>query len=83
LVRSHGGYPAVRALRGIKAYQKGEERILGVGNFVEEDLRKSEERLERKFRSKAQVFDFDKVVEGNAGLLEITSTEVFAGGKKR
>ena len=83
LIRSHGGWAAVRALRGAKAYQKGDERILGDGDFVEEVLRQSEEKMERKFRLKTQGFDFDKVVERIAGLLEVSSAEVLASGKKR
>ncbi len=35
LIRSHGGWAAVRKLRAAKAYQKGDERILGDGDFVE------------------------------------------------
>ena len=35
LIRSVGGWSAVRALRKMGAYQKGDERILGDGDFVE------------------------------------------------
>ena len=83
LIRSHGGWAAVKALRAAKAYQKGDERILGDGDFVEEVLRRSEEKLERKFRLKAQGFDFDKVVERIAYLLDVSFAEVLASGKKR
>jgi putative transposase len=83
LIRSHGGWAAVRELRAAEAYQKGDERILGDGDFVEEVLLKAEEKLERKFQIKAQGIDFDKVVERIASLLEVSSTEVLASGKKR
>ena len=78
LVRSHGGWAAVKELRRLKAYQKGDERILGDGDFVEEIFRKSEEQLERKFQLKAQGFHFDKVVDRTANLLKISSAEVLA-----
>ncbi len=83
LVRSHGGWAAVKELRRIKAYQKGDERILGDSDFVEEVLRKSKEQLERKSQLKAQGFHFDKVVDRIANLLQISSAEVLASGKKR
>ena len=83
LIRSHGGWTAVRELRAAKAYQKGDERILGDGDFVEEVLLKAEETMERKSQIKAQGFDFDKVVERISGLLEVSSAEALASGKKR
>jgi REP element-mobilizing transposase RayT len=83
LIRSHGGWAAVKELRRTKAYQKGDERILGDGNFVEEVLRTSAEQLERKSQLKAQGFTFDKVVDRIVCVLKIPAAEVLAGGKKR
>jgi REP element-mobilizing transposase RayT len=83
LIRSQGGWAAVKVLREAKAYQKGDERILGDGDFVEEVLRKSEEKLEKTFRLKVQGFDFDKVLKRVAGLLGVNGAEMLAGGKKR
>ncbi len=83
LIRSHGGWAAVRELRRAKAYQKGDERILGDDDFVEEVLRKSVEKMERKFLLQAQGVDFDKVVEQITDLLKISSSDVLASGKKR
>jgi hypothetical protein len=40
------------------AYQKGDERILGGGEFVEEALAQAEESLERKFHLQARGYDF-------------------------
>lgn len=83
LVRSQGGWAAVQELRKAKAFQKGDERILGDGDFVEEVLRKSEEHLERKSLLQAQGIDFDKVVEKIAHLFQISVADVLATGKKR
>ena len=63
LIRSVGGWSAVKALRKMGAYQKGDERILGDGEFVEEALAQAEESLERKFHLKARGYDFGKVVD--------------------
>jgi len=57
LIRSHGGWTAVRELRAAKAYQKGDERILGDGDFVEEVLLKAEEKLEKNLKSKHRVLE--------------------------
>ncbi len=83
LIRSQGGWAAVKALREAKAYRKGDERILGDSDFVEEVLRKSEEKLERTFRLKAKGVDFDQVMKRVAGLLGVSGAEMLAGGKKR
>jgi putative transposase len=47
LVRSHSGWSAVRELRWNREYRKGDERILGDGDFVEEVLCQSEEKFFR------------------------------------
>jgi REP element-mobilizing transposase RayT len=83
MVRSHGGWTAVKEVGKSKAHQKGDERILGDGDFVEEVLRKSEEQLEKRFRLEREGFDFDRVVDRVAGLLRISPAEVLAKGKKR
>jgi len=38
LIRSAGGWSAIKALRRIGAYQKGDERILGDSDFVKKVL---------------------------------------------
>jgi putative transposase len=43
LIRSAGGWSAVKALRKAGAVQKGDERILGDGDFVESVLSEAKE----------------------------------------
>ena len=50
LVRSLGGWSAVKALRKVGAYMKGDERILGSGDFVEGILAQAKEDLELRGR---------------------------------
>ena len=50
LIRSAGGWSAVSALRKSAARMKGDEHILGDGDFVEKVLGETEESLERKYR---------------------------------
>jgi len=49
LVRSVGGWHALKGLRKIKAYMKGDERILGDSDFFEGVLKHSQEAYERKY----------------------------------
>jgi hypothetical protein len=36
LIRSHGGWAAVKQMRRAKMFEKSDERILGDGDFVEQ-----------------------------------------------
>ena len=49
LIRSAGGWATVKAMRRSESRMKGDERILGDGNFVETVLKGAQERLERKY----------------------------------
>jgi len=80
-IRSVGGWAKVKALREMGAYQKGDEPILGDGDFGEGVLAQAEENLERKFHLQAKGFDFDKVVDHVAELLGLQRAEVLASGK--
>ena len=81
LIRSQGGWLAVKALRKAKAYMKGDERILGSGDFVEKVLAQSEETLKRKYRLKAEGYDFDKVVDRVSELMGLEREEMLSPGK--
>jgi len=83
LVRSAGGWSAVRQLRREKAYAKGDERILGEGSFVESVLAHVQEAFQNKYELPAQGFDFEKVVERVAEVLGMSREEVLETGKRR
>jgi REP element-mobilizing transposase RayT len=81
LVRSLGGWAAVKALRGMGGKIKGDERILGDGDFVEAVLRASNETLERRAKLQAMGFDFERLVERVAELFDMPVGEVLREGK--
>ena len=81
LIRSAGGWSAVKALRKSAARIKGDERILGDGDFVEKVLNEARESLERKYMLKAQGYDFDWLVKHVAMLLNLDPKDVLARGK--
>jgi len=71
LIRSLGGWKAIKAgdLKG--TFIKSDERILGDNDFVEEILSGAEEKYERKYAIRRQGYDLDKVARrGNALLPE-------------
>jgi putative transposase len=83
LVRSAGGWVAVKALRKSGDYQKGDERILGDGDFVTKVLAQANERMERKYRIQNQGVTFNTVVERVADLLDMETSEVLSPGKQK
>lgn len=83
LVRSVGGWPALKTLRKAKSYVKGDERILGDSGFVLESVKQSDEDLERKYRIRTQGDDLEKIGERAATVLNMEPRQVFAAGKNR
>ena len=83
LVRSAGGWAAVKAFRAVKIFEKSDERILGNGDFVETVLTAAKESLERKYDIQSRGFTVDKVAARVAEVLEIKQEDVWAAGKYR
>jgi len=81
LIRSVGGWAAAKALRKANALQKGDERILGDGDFVEAVLSEANEAYERKYRLIAKGIDVDTVTQKVAQIVGIEPTQVWAAGK--
>lgn len=81
LVRSAGGWAGVKALRKNGEYQKGDERILGDGDFVERVLAQATEQMERKYRIQNRGLKFETVVRHVADLLEMKVEEVLSPGR--
>jgi REP element-mobilizing transposase RayT len=83
LVRSVGGWLNLMEMRRAKVFVKGDERILGEGDFVEQMLQKSGEAFERKSFLKSQGWDLDKLAAYVANLLGIDVSVVWSAGKYR
>jgi len=81
LIRSAGGWSAVKAMRRDQSRMKGDERILGDGEFARSVLDAAREQYEKKYRLKAQGYDLDAVVTRVSELLGIQPEEVVARGK--
>ena len=83
LVRSAGGWSALRAMRNDESRMKGDERILGQGDFVETVLKAAQENLDRKYRIRELGYDFDWLVDRVLGLFGLTFKELLISGKQR
>jgi len=83
LIRSHGGWSAVKAMRRAKEFQKSDERILGDGDFVEKVLAISQESKERKYHLLGQGIDLERIVEKGASLMGVEPSLIWLSGKER
>jgi len=81
LIRSVGGWEAVKALRKANALQKGDERILGDADFVEAVLSEANEAYERKYRLKTKGLGVDTVAQKAAQAVGIEPSQVWLSGK--
>ncbi len=83
LIRSHGGWANIKAMRRANIFLKNDERILGDSDFVEKTLLGAQEHLERKYALQAQGITLNRLVELVAHLMHVDSKEVVAPGKAR
>jgi len=83
LIRSAGGWAAVKALKKEKVHVKSDECVLGDGDLVEKILSRSRERYERQYALKASGIDLDNVAARVAELLGMDTEQVRQPGKFR
>jgi len=83
LLRSCGGWIGIKELRDQGIYQKGDERILGDGGFVEQVLSESQEKFERKYELKKKGIDLTRVRDEVAKILKIDPDKVTGAGKQK
>ena len=82
LIRSNGGWTAVKSLRRQNLHLKSDERILGDGDFVERVLSAADEQLERKYRFKSKGYDLHNLTLRVADIFSIKPSEVLKPGKQ-
>jgi putative transposase len=81
LIRSIGGWQAVMALDRTDTHLKSDERILGDSDFVEEVLKKAQEKRERQYQLEADGFNVDQVAQRVAAILGVKCEQVWKKGK--
>jgi putative transposase len=82
LIRSAGGWTAVKALRRINAFQKGDERILGDGDFVQSVLSEAKEAMERKYKLTAKGIGIDDIAGKAAEIFGIDPSLIWIRRKQ-
>lgn len=81
LIRSLGGWMAAKAARGGQDRIKGDERILGDGDFVKEVLESCRQQLERRYQYLAQGCDLNWLVDQVSTLLSVKPEIVTRRGR--
>jgi hypothetical protein len=81
LVRSAGGWSAVKMLRREAMRMKADERILGNGSFVEKVLKNADEIMARKCVIKSSNYDFNWLIDQVAKSLNMRIDDVIAPGR--
>ena len=82
LVRSAGGWSAIKALRRVKAFQKGDERILGDSEFVQSVIEQADETFEPKCRLKAEGVDLEYLANKAAEVIGIDPSLVWTKARQ-
>ncbi len=82
LVRSSGGWSAVKNMGKERAHLKSDERILGDSDFVEQVLRSANESMERRHALKSVDFSLDQLADRVGELVSIPPEEIFKPGKQ-
>jgi putative transposase len=82
LVRSSGGWSAIKAFRKAKVHLKSDERILGDSDFVDEVLNAADESLDRRYALKVQGWDLDRLAVRAAGIYGLEPEQIYMRGKQ-
>jgi REP element-mobilizing transposase RayT len=83
LIRSMGGWQAVKAMRKAKVFEKSDERILGDGDFVEQVLSAANEQMDRKNFLIAKGYNLEIIADKVSSAMEIDASEIWKSGKSR
>ncbi len=82
LIRSAGGWNAIKAQRKSGIHLKSDERILGDSDFVQSVLEEQNAQLEGRYHLKRLGYDFDRVVARVAELFDMKRNEILRPGKQ-
>jgi REP element-mobilizing transposase RayT len=83
LIRSLGGWSALKAIRATGMRVMGDERILGDSDFVEKVLKQADEDLEKKTLAMAKGLDLEKLIAAVAAHFEMDSEIIKSSSRQR
>jgi len=81
LRRSCGGWVGVERLKKDKIFWRGDERLLGDSDFVDEVLAAAEEELEKREKLKVKGWDLDKVIAHICKKFKLDEAEILKKGR--
>jgi putative transposase len=84
LIRSLGGWAEAKKVRA-KGYDriKGDERILGDGEFVMNILSEADERMDRRYELKSRGYDLDKLAQRVAEIYQIARDDLYSKSRQK
>ena len=82
LIRSFGGWSAVKSMRRLREHVKSDERILGDSDFVQSVLSAQNEQLEARYQLQSQGYDFRYALERVAQLTGLETEQILKPGKQ-
>jgi REP element-mobilizing transposase RayT len=83
LIRSQGGWSAVKALRRLGVREKSDERILGSGAFVEQLIKQSDQRRRKQFSVHQRLQRSALVVEKFCKKEGVSIAELQSGSRRQ
>jgi len=84
LIRSLGGWSEVRRLRRAgQDRMKGDERILGDGDFVMDVLSEANERMDRRYELRSRGFTIESLEERILEIYRIDRQELYSRGRQK
>ncbi len=81
LIRSQGGWSAVKAMRRLGIMEKSDERILGSGSFVENVLTQADEKIRYQFTSGESVRRAEELIERMCKEKEVSIAALRSGSR--
>jgi len=82
LIRSLGGWSAIKATGTSGMHMKSDERILGDGDFVENVLSETEEKYARHYAVLRRGYDVDRIAERAAEICAVDVDDIYSRNKK-
>jgi REP element-mobilizing transposase RayT len=83
LLRSVGGWGALKGFRDIGVRIKGDERLLGSSDFVERVLKQADEQLEEKYRLQVSAISMEALIEKVAQYFKIDPENLKSASKEQ
>ena len=83
LIRSVGGWSALKAARATGMRVMGDERILGSSDFVEKVLKGADEAYEKQTLALAKGFDLNELITAVAGRFDIDPDIIKSSSRQR